>query len=195
MTIRPKGPDGVLARMEELKAKVDARLGTPENRSFEAALSGSISGNEGLSPMNPFGSSVRVHGQVPPDELQALVRQTAQTHGLDPELFRALVEAESNFNPFAVSPKGARGLTQLMPATAASLGVNDPFDAAENLGGGARYLSQLLKEFPQTEHALAAYNAGPSRVRRAGGIPAIAETQGYVAKIMRRMAELKAGNP
>lgn len=108
----------------------------------------------------------------------------ATTHSIPPALFRALVRAESGFNPKAVSKKGAIGLTQLMPATAKALGV-DPNDPLENLDGGARYLSQQYERFGSWPLALAAYNAGPTRVAKLGRIPNISETKTFVARVMR----------
>ncbi|PZQ96154.1 MAG: lytic transglycosylase domain-containing protein [Cereibacter sphaeroides] len=99
-------------------------------------------------------------------------------------LFRANVAVESGFNPKARSPAGAIGLGQLMPDTAAALGVN-PYDPAENLHGSARYLLSQLEAFGATDLALAAYNAGPEAVRDYGGIPPYAETEGHVAKVLR----------
>lgn len=110
-------------------------------------------------------------------------RQIAIEEGVDPDLFLRLVGAESSFNPDSVSSKGATGLAQLMPGTAAELGV-DPTDPIQNLRGGARYLRQQLDEFGDPVLALAAYNAGPGNVRKYGGVPPFAETQNYVAKIM-----------
>jgi soluble lytic murein transglycosylase-like protein len=110
-------------------------------------------------------------------------RMIAIEEGVDPDLFLRLVGAESSFNPDAVSSKGASGLAQLMPGTAAELGV-DPTDPIQNLRGGARYLRQQLDEFGDPVLALAAYNAGPGNVRKYGGVPPFAETQNYVAKIM-----------
>jgi soluble lytic murein transglycosylase-like protein len=108
-------------------------------------------------------------------------------YDLSPALLEAVVWQESRWNPAAVSPAGARGLAQLMPATARMLGV-DPDDPLANLEGGARYLRQQLDAFDgNLEKALAAYNAGPGRVRRAGGIPAIRETQDYVRSILARL--------
>ena len=98
-------------------------------------------------------------------------------------VFVALVDQESRFNPRAVSPKGARGLAQLMPTTARSLGVNDSFDPAENLDGGARYFTAQLQRFGDVRLALAAYNAGPHRVVQYGGVPPFRETRNYVAVI------------
>lgn len=98
-------------------------------------------------------------------------------------LFQALVKQESGFNPRAVSPKGAIGYAQLMPGTAAGLGV-DPLDPAQNLDGGARYLLAQLQAFGSMPLALAAYNAGPEAVRKYGGVPPYRETQGYVVSVL-----------
>lgn len=106
----------------------------------------------------------------------------AERHDVDPRLLAAMVWQESRFDPDAVSHAGARGLTQLMPGTAADLGV-DPNDPLQNLDGGARYLREQLDRFGRTDLALAAYNAGPGRVSAAGGIPAITETRDYVTKV------------
>lgn len=101
------------------------------------------------------------------------------------QVFEALIERESAFNPIAVSPKGAKGLGQLMPGTAVDMGVADPFDPEANLNGSAKYLTLLLAEFGNLELALAAYNAGPTRVRRYGGVPPFAETRAYIAWIFK----------
>lgn len=115
-------------------------------------------------------------------DYRARARQIAVEEGVHPDLFEKLVQAESGFNPSARSPAGAQGLTQLMPGTAGDLGV-DANDPEQNLRGGARYLRQQIDRFKSTPLALAAYNAGPGRVSRAGGIPRIAETEAYVRKI------------
>jgi hypothetical protein len=95
-----------------------------------------------------------------------------------------VVRAESAWNPAALSRRGAMGLMQLMPATAAELTVADPWDAAENVRGGVRYLSGLLERFDRLEHAVAAYNAGPAAVERHGGVPPYAETRAYVRRVL-----------
>lgn len=128
-------------------------------------------------------------GQAWADEIAS----AAQRHGLEPELLAAMIWSESAFDPGAVSSAGAIGLTQLMPATAASLGV-DPHDAAQNLDGGARYLSEQLRRFGTFELGLAAYNAGPTRVANAGGVPAIAETQAYVQVVLDRYVRLRGNS-
>lgn len=109
-------------------------------------------------------------------------------HGIPTGLFDAMIMRESAYNPLAVSPKRAFGFAQLMPATAAQLGVN-AYDPAENMRGGARYLRQQLDRFGQIHLALAAYNAGPGRIR-GGLVPRIAETQAYVSDILTNWSRL-----
>ena len=116
-------------------------------------------------------------------DYRQLAYQTAQKYGIDPDLFVRQIQAESAFRPDAVSSAGAIGLGQLMPATAKELGV-DPNDPVQNLEGAARYMKQQLDRFGDPALALAAYNAGPSRVAKAGGVPNITETKNYVAKIL-----------
>ncbi len=117
-----------------------------------------------------------------------MVTRVAAAHGLPVALVAAVVRVESGWNPLARSRVGALGLMQLMPATAAALGVENPLDPEQNVDGGCRYLKELLAEFP-LEHALAAYNAGPGAVRRYRGIPPYTETERYVPRVMARMAE------
>lgn len=119
----------------------------------------------------------------------AEITAAAQRHGVEPALLAAVAWSESGFNPRAGSPAGAQGLMQLMPRTAASLGV-DPLDPAQALDGGARYLAEQLDRFGTPELALAAYNAGPTAVRRHGGVPPYAETQGYVRTVLDRYTRL-----
>ena len=112
-----------------------------------------------------------------------MAEAAARQHNVPVDLFKRLVQAESGWNPRAISPKGAIGLAQLMPQTARLLGVN-PRDPQQNLEGGARYLSWQYKEFRSWRLALAAYNAGPHNVKKYGGIPPFKETRNYVRKIM-----------
>jgi soluble lytic murein transglycosylase-like protein len=121
-----------------------------------------------------------------PARYRDLIRAAAARHALAPELVESVIRVESNFEARAVSPKGARGLMQLMPATAATLGVRNVFDVRQNIEGGVRHLRHLLDRYSgNLVLALAAYNAGVEAVTRYGGIPPYAETQAYVARILR----------
>jgi soluble lytic murein transglycosylase-like protein len=121
---------------------------------------------------------------LPASELRRLVAEAAP-EGISPMLVHAVIRRESGGRPCAVSPKGAQGLMQLMPATQSELGVRNPFEPADNINAGARYLKQLLGRYnANLRLALAAYNAGPQRVAPGGEIPSIPETQAYVAAIM-----------
>lgn len=203
MSIR--GIDGVLGRIQEIKGRIEAIRGqhnvpltpferTPTNSYLHPAMQGrligpgnkALQGAIGNEPFNPMAGVISPLGADPDrGALQSMAEAAAARHGLDAGLFKALVQQESAWNPRAVSPAGAQGLTQLMPGTARMLGVADPFDPAANLDGGARFLSQMLKEFNgDTSLALAAYNAGPGAVRRYKGIPPFTETQNYVRTIL-----------
>jgi len=116
--------------------------------------------------------------------LNEFIQAAATEHGVDPLLVKAVIKAESNFDPMAVSHRGAQGLMQLMPATAKELQVADPFDPLENIAGGTKYLRYLLESYNwDMELSLAAYNAGPGNVKNA--FPDIGETRTYVSKVLR----------
>ena len=118
------------------------------------------------------------------DAFRDEVAEAAAESGVDESLLRAVIHAESAFNPLAISSKGAQGLMQLMPGTATDLGVDDAFDAAQNIRGGAQYLAQMLKNFNGDERlATAAYNAGPAAVQKYSDVPPFAETQVYVERV------------
>lgn len=114
----------------------------------------------------------------------SLIVREAHANDLEPALVKAVIAAESNFSRFAVSRAGAQGLMQLMPQTAAGLGVDDPFHERQNVNGGSRYLRAMLDRYGDLKRALAAYNAGPSAVDRYRGIPPYPETKAYVKRVL-----------
>ncbi|MCW5945485.1 MAG: lytic transglycosylase domain-containing protein [Fimbriimonadales bacterium] len=216
MRIQPLGIHGVQRRVQEIESKLSTMFGSALNAAIEINSSAITSlpsqtiwrdnfpqgnplamsspshiplaiGAGALAPLNPLDLIPSNQG-VGLSELRAMADQVAGEFGLDVALFRALINAESSWNPNSVSPKGAQGLTQLMPDTARELGVIDPFDPRDNLRGGAKYLKQMIDQFGQLELALAAYNAGPGAVRRHNGIPPYIETQNYVRKIMQELS-------
>ena len=113
-----------------------------------------------------------------------LILEVAAQHGVEPGLVKAVIAAESNFKPHAVSRVGAQGLMQLMPATAADLGVERPFGVVENIDGGVRYLRAMLDRFGDVARALAAYNAGPGAVDRYRSVPPYPETRAYIKRVL-----------
>lgn len=124
--------------------------------------------------------------RAPPAEVAAAIAASSQRHGVSADLIQAVAWQESRFHQAAVSPKGARGVMQLMPDTARDLGV-EAHDLASNIDGGAAYLARMVRQFGDLPRALAAYNAGPSAVARFGGVPPYAETRAYVAAILGRL--------
>ncbi len=134
---------------------------------------------------------------APSAGLGTVVDAASQQHGVDADLIHSVIRAESAGNPHAVSPKGAQGLMQLMPGTAARLGVQDAFEPQANVDAGTRYLRELLVSYNgDMARALAAYNAGPSRVQQYGGVPPYRETRAYVARVIRDFNRKKlAGKP
>lgn len=141
-----------------------------------------------LAEENPNYAAAAGHRSVSAAEIDRFINEAAARHHVDPNLVRALVKVESNFNPHAVSSKGAMGLMQLMPATARRYDVRNPFDAAQNVDAGVRHLKGLLQNFGgNVSLSLAAYNAGQGAVERNGGIPPYTETRNYVKRITNLM--------
>ena len=154
---------------------------------------------DGTLTMVNRGAPAQVTAARPPrPEIDRLIETHSQRQDLDPDLVRAVVRVESSFNPHARSRKGAMGLMQLMPATANSLDVDDPYDPEQNLRGGTTYLRRMLDRFGgDLELALAGYNAGPEAVDRYRGLPPYPETHAYVDRVLRlfRGEGLRARSP
>jgi len=166
-------------------ATVIARDGQRVNNGAKGDNIGNVSFEAILEHMNG-------NGQTGDDFLrraiEAEIDAASIRHNMDPSLIRAVIRVESNYRHDAVSHAGAMGLMQLMPRTAESLGVTDPFDIRQNIDGGTRYLSRMLEMFDDDlELALAAYNAGAGAVRRHGGIPPFRETQNHVPRVLGHM--------
>ncbi|MBF0492332.1 MAG: lytic transglycosylase domain-containing protein [Deltaproteobacteria bacterium] len=154
------------------KDKAEGLNGKKEIKNFEQALQLENASQGNTTPVKA--------------EIQKAVEDAAQAFSLPISLLHSVIKAESNFNPRASSPAGAKGLMQLMPGTAKEMGVKHIYSIEENVRGGAKYLRNMMDRFDQNvQLALAAYNAGPGAVKKHGGIPPYKETQKYVAKIMK----------
>lgn len=131
-------------------------------------------------------------GERQRERYDTLIEKVASEEKVDPDLLRAVVQVESNYDPNAISPKGAMGLMQLMPTTARRIGVLDPFHPEQNLGGGARHLRELMRKFgDRLPWVLAAYNAGEEAVEKYQGVPPFPETRAYVDKVLQRFEQAK----
>jgi soluble lytic murein transglycosylase-like protein len=193
----------VVARVEQLQLLVSAAVAPGGNvgkdfasqltTATTAALPAAMLAAPAAAPAATAAPATATASALPAGvPYAAEITAAARRHGIDPALLAGLVRQESNFDPDAGSPAGARGLTQLMPGTAAALGVTDASDPQQAIEGGAKYLAQQLKAFGgDVEKALAAYNAGPGAVRRYGGVPPYAETIGYVRVGRRLMRQIE----
>jgi soluble lytic murein transglycosylase-like protein len=185
-----------VARVSELEQMLRASspLPTTSASSFAAQLSSATAGGAPAATASASAATAITGASELPagTPFASEITAAAKRNGVDPALLAGLVKQESNFNPNAGSPAGAQGLTQLMPATAASLGVTNVHDPAQALEGGAKYLRQQLDRFGgDVARALAAYNAGPGAVERFGGVPPYAETQEYVRRVQANAAEYR----
>jgi len=173
-----------------------ASVGAPR---FATALAGAMRAGRPGYELQPGGADAPGSGAPPsapvaPAEIDALVQSNAATWQVDPALIKAVIANESSFNANATSKTGAQGLMQLMPATAASLGVRDAYDPVQNVAGGTRYLRGLLDRFGgNTQLAVAAYNAGPGAVEKYGGVPPYAETRSYVQNVLASFESYSSG--
>jgi len=182
----------------KLSERAPRRLASPEDQLIRTIARRSSSGLARTAGI--MGSDDYQRGyyafRTAPQTLNRYIQLAAANHQVDPLLIKAVIKAESNFDPNAISPKGAQGLMQLMPGTAKDLAVNDPFDPLQNINGGAKYLRYLLDNFKgNVELSLAAYNAGPGNVAPYGVVPGIPETQNYVAKVMETYRSYRSNRP
>ena len=178
--------ESAIARISQLEGMIAAANGgspspsVATSTSFDQQLSQAtdaqaMSASTSATPATGSGSA----------PYEQLIDAAAQKYGIDPAVLKGLIKQESGFNPNAGSPAGAQGLTQLMPGTAASLGVSDVHDPAQSIDGGAHYLKMQLDRFGgDYSKALAAYNAGPGAVQRYSGVPPYSETQNYVKNVL-----------
>ena len=169
--------------------------------SFAALVQSALAG-QGMAPAADaagvdVGASVgaaNAPAMVPPEQIERLVSANSATWNVDPNLIKAIIANESGFNANATSNVGAQGLMQLMPGTAAGLGVSNAYDPAQNVWGGSKYIKGLLDRFGgDMTRAIAAYNAGPGAVEKYGGVPPYAETQNYVQNVLSSYEKYKSG--
>jgi soluble lytic murein transglycosylase-like protein len=174
-----------ISRVSQLEGMIAAANGGSPSPSASSSTSfdQQLSQATGAEAMSASTSSTSVaSGSVP---YAQQIEAAASKYGIDPAVVKGLIKQESGFNPNAGSPAGAQGLTQLMPGTAASLGVTNVHDPAQSIDGGAHYLKMQLDRFGgDYSKALAAYNAGPGAVQRYGGVPPYSETQNYVKNVL-----------
>ncbi len=180
------GIEITLRRINQIEANFAVLTGQKtESGNFENVLRDKLNSTSTELPNEIFISPFNQNSSVSRSETDLLIKKYSQQNNIDENLVKAVIKAESGYNPNAVSPAGAQGLMQLMPSTAKGLGVNNPLDPEQNIAGGVKYLKGLLNRFEgKLDLALAAYNAGPNAVKKYGGIPPYNETQNYVKRVL-----------
>jgi soluble lytic murein transglycosylase-like protein len=183
----------VQSRIAEITGAPAAGDGRAAQRNFARALAGAVGNGEPASPFADTSPPSAAAVTLPPAQIDALVGQNSTTWQVDPSLVKAIIANESGFDANATSKVGAQGLMQLMPATAQAVGVRNPYDPAQNVAGGTRYLKGLLDRFNgDVRLAVAAYNAGPGAVEKYGDVPPYAETQAYVQNVLGSYAKYRS---
>lgn len=180
------GLDITLRRISQIESSIQQiEPKEAESSAFKNVLIDKLNSNDTNIPTEFYIKPFANQSSTPKTDFDSYIKKAAQENNIDSNLLKAVIKAESGFNANAKSPVGAQGLMQLMPATAKSLGVENPFDAEQNIKGGAKYLSGLIKRFDgKLENALAAYNAGAGAVNKYGGVPPYKETQNYVKRVL-----------
>lgn len=202
-TAMPAGELAISQRIQQLQALIEqtGRTAAGESAATAALPSATSSGSASFADTLQAATAtsaapVGAAAEGESSSYDGLIEAAAQRNGVDPAVLHGLIQQESGFDPTAQSSAGASGLTQLMPGTASSMGVANPLDPAESIEGGARYLSQMMSQFPgSTTDALAAYNAGPGAVKQYGGVPPYAETQSYVSKVLGYAEAFRQSHP
>ena len=206
----PAGELALVQRVQQLQALIEsarqvaagmplASSGTAAASQSGAAASQSATaslGSTAAADPSDFASALQAATEGEGSSYEAMIEQAAARNGIEPAVLHGLIQQESGFDPSAASSAGAAGLTQLMPGTAASLGVANPLNPAESIEGGARYLGEMMRQFGgNTADALAAYNAGPGAVQQYGGVPPYAETESYVTKVLGYAESYRQSHP
>jgi soluble lytic murein transglycosylase-like protein len=193
--VTPQALTALKKQLQQTKRRFYMSVSTPSvYKSFAYAPSGGYSSSYVSSYQYSMYSMKPIYLGPHPNEkaFEPYINDIAREHGVDPRLVKAVIRAESAFNPSAVSPKGAMGLMQLMPGTAMDMGVQDPYHPIQNLRGGIGYLKEMLRLF-NNDHvlALAAYNAGPNAVKQYGGVPPYEETRQYIQRVLQYYSHYK----
>ncbi len=185
--------DILMEKLSNIQARIPIKLSTKNNFAkllTQATNKSTTNIDKSTAKTAPFinqNSTNKIQQKL---YIENIVNDVSQKYNLSPNLIKAIIQTESNFNPNAQSSAGAQGLMQLMPSTADALGVDNPWDISENIEGGVKYFKEQLNNFNgDVSLALAAYNAGPNSVKKYGGIPPYEETQNYVKKVFKYLNE------